>query len=110
MTGTIERTMVPVCLDCDWDELPRVRLYLIVYRQAQLYRESFADVLRHRTRNSRSIDPAVRGQGFDWDRARVIGWALDEVARTHGIGFLHADNADAVAKALCPARSLGSDV
>jgi hypothetical protein len=93
------------CLDCDWDDLPRVRFFLHVYRQAYLYREPFADVLRHRTRNSRSIDPAVRGQGFDWDRARAIGWSLDAVVQRKGWGFMHPDNAESVSLELCPGRA-----
>lgn len=94
----------PVCLDCEWDSVPRVRLYLIVWRQARIYHEAFADVLRHRTRDSRSVDPAIRGRSFDWEKARAVGWSLDEIARVRGIGFMHADNAEAVSVALCPGR------
>jgi hypothetical protein len=104
--ATESSPVLPARCDCDgdWHDAPRVRFFLIVYRQAHLYREPFADVLRHRTRNSRSIDPAVRGQGFDWDRARAIGWSLDEVRKHHGWGFMHPDNGEAVAEVLCPSR------
>lgn len=97
-------TTTPACRGCDWDDVPRVRFFLIVWRQAQLYREPFEDVLRHRTRNSRSIDPRVRGRGFDWNDARTIGWSLDELAKERGLGFMHADNAEAVSSALCAGR------
>ena len=98
-------TPLPACQDCDWDSVPRVRFYLIVWRQSRIHHESFAEVLRHMTRDSRTLDPAFRGRSFDWDKARAIGWSLDEVARVHGLAFMHADNADAVCTVLCPSSA-----
>lgn len=98
----------PKCEECVWGDCDfkagKVALYLHVLRQAELAREPFELVLRHRTRNSRSIDPAVRGTGFDAVKARAIGWALDAVRRTHGARFMHPANAEAVARVLCPER------
>lgn len=102
MTALAAMVFEAGCRDCDWDDLKVVRLYLIVYRQAHLYREPFEDVLRNRVRDSRAIDPAVRGRGFDAEKARAIAWSLDAVLKAHGWGFLHPDNALAVATALCP--------
>ena len=104
--SALEVKGTPVCLDCDWDNVARVRFFLIVYRQARLYGEPFADVLRHRTRYSRSIDQSVRGKGFDWDTARTIGYSLDQLATRLGLGFMHADNAEAVSRSLCPSRTV----
>lgn len=89
------------CRDCDWDDVPRVRFWLLVWRQARLAHEEFAEVLRHWTRTSRAIDPGVRGKGFDWIEARATGWSLDQLALRKGIGFMHADNAEAVGRELC---------
>lgn len=92
----------PACVDCDWDDARLVRFYLLVWRQARLSGEQFADVLRHRTRDSRAIDPNAKGRALDMQKLRAIGWSLDEVYRKHGAQFMHADNAVAVAMALCP--------
>lgn len=89
------------CRDCGWHDLPRLRFYLIVWSQARRFREEFADVLRHRTQTSRTLDPGVRGKGFDWLEARSTGWALDQLAQRRGLQFMHPDNNEAVAKALC---------
>jgi len=98
----------PGCQECPYGRcdfgVPRVRFYLSVWRQAHLARESFASVLRHRTRSSRTIAPGVRGQGFDWEKAHAIGWSLDEIARSQPAGFMHSANAEAVARLLCPER------
>ena len=99
------------CEECRWGQcdftVSRVRFFLHVRRQAQLVGEPFEAVLRHRSRNSRLIDPAIRGNSFfDWTRARAIGWSLDAVARHHATtpGFMHPANAEAVAAELCPER------
>lgn len=97
-----EASAPPACLDCEWDDLADVKFYLLVWRQARIARESFAEVLRHRTRRSRASDAGVRGPGFDWEKARSIGWSLDQVCTRKGVGFMHADNAPAVALELCP--------
>lgn len=105
-TSRVQREVGPAaCRDCDWDDLPRLRFYLVVWRQARLYREPFAEVLRCHTRESRLIDPGVRGKTFDMEAARAIGWALDAVHRQRGAAFMHPDNCEAVADVLCPSRA-----
>lgn len=98
----LESVAPTACRDCDWDNVAQVRFFLVIWRQARIHREPFADIFRHFTRDSRAIDPAFRGRSFDWDKARAIGWSLDAVFAKRGAAFMHADNADAVALALCP--------
>lgn len=80
----------------------RVYFYLLVMRQAHLAREPFDVVLRSETRNSRLIDPAVRGTSTDPMEARAIGWAIEDAGARHGINVGNPHNADRLAAVLCP--------
>ena len=86
----------------------RTHLYLTVWWAARGHREPFEHVLRNRVRDSRFTDPAIRSASFSSDEivadARAIGWTLDELAKQHGLRFMHPGNASAVAAALCPER------
>lgn len=80
----------------------RVRFYLIVMRQAHLAREPFDVVLMHETRNSRLIEPGIRGSRVDPLELRTIGWAIEDAGKRHGISVLNPHNADRLAAVLCP--------
>ena len=94
--------------DCPFSEctfsVPRVRWYLTVWVESRKYREPFADVLRSESRNSRDIDPWIRGGRVDPDRGRMIGLSLERAATDGGLA-LQPWNAEKVARFLC-ARSL----
>ena len=79
----------------------RVRWYLVVWRLAEIVREPFAEVLRSEARNSRDIDPWIRGGRVDPDTGRLIGSALED-ARDRGGIALRAWNAERIAAFLCP--------
>lgn len=78
--------------------VPRVRFYLHVWRQAVVSGESFASILRAETRNSRLIDPWIRGSRANRD-AEDIGLSL-ELAGRAGL-TLAPWNAERVAAHLC---------
>lgn len=78
----------------------KVYLYLVCYRQAVRFGESFAEVLKARTRNSRAIDPWVRSGKADRQRAVDIGLSLELASARTGIA-LAPHNAERLAAALC---------
>jgi hypothetical protein len=94
---------VPAC-DCTFST-PRVRWYLYIWRQARIAREPFADVMRSEARESRSIDPWIRGARGDANRSRLIGLSLEE-ARDRGNLELAPWNAEKIANFLCECEPL----
>lgn len=83
----------------------RVRFYLVAYRQSQILRVPPEEVLRDNCRESRTIDPSIRGGSFDGNTARDIILSLELARDRHGIS-LNPWNAERIATALCPGRSL----
>ncbi len=85
----------------------RLRAYLIAYREASKCGEDPADYIRDSMRGSRNvIEPWVRG-GKDRDPydATDVKLALEQVAHQHGIA-LNPQNAERIARVLCPERHL----
>jgi hypothetical protein len=80
----------------------RVRWYLWCWNLAVRYREPFSNVLRSESRNSRDIDPWIRGGRVDPDRGRAIGLSL-ELARKDGGLTLATWNAEKISHYLCRA-------
>jgi hypothetical protein len=87
---------------CDFT-VPRVRFYLVIWRQALLAREPFEVIWRDQTSQSRIADPAIRGGRGDQGYARTIAWSLEQ-ARDVGHIPLTAWNAAKIAAYLCPER------
>jgi hypothetical protein len=85
----------------------RVRWYLICWRLAEIVHEPFANVLNSESRNSRDIDPWVRGGRVDPDKARDIGLSL-QIARDRGGIALVTHNADRISVFLCGGSHLES--
>lgn len=78
----------------------RVRWYLICWRLAQVVKEPFAVVLAAESRNSRDIDPWIRGGRVDPEKGRLIGLSLEH-ARDDGGMALTPHNADRISAFLC---------
>ncbi len=87
---------------CDFSP-PKVRFYLVVWRQSLIHREPFEVIFRAETRESRMIDPAIRGGRGSQDYARTIRMSLEH-ARDNGRIPLTAWNAEKIAAYLCPDR------
>lgn len=90
---------VPVACGCTFS-VPRVRWYLYIWRQARLAREPFADVMASEARESRAIDPWIRGRKGDAQQGRLIGLSLED-ARDRGRLQLAPWNAEAISAFLC---------
>lgn len=104
----IQPAAIADACDCTFSRcrfrLPLVRFYLYAYRQAQIAREPFADVLRDCVRNSREVDPFIRaGRIIDRDACHEIALSL-EMARDQGAIALTPWNAERIAAYLCPGR------
>ena len=97
------------CDECPWSKcrfsVPRVRAYLIAYREAEKHGDDPADYIRDCVRPSRIgvIEPLVRGSGSDPHASLDVKLSL-ELARDQGGIALNAWNAERVAAFLC-ARS-----
>jgi hypothetical protein len=78
----------------------RVRWYLICWRLSEIVREPFTVVLASESRNSRDIDPWIRGGRVDPEKGRLIGLSL-ELARDRGGIALTPHSADRIASFLC---------
>lgn len=85
---------------CEWTPA-RVRWYLICWQLALRVHEPFANVLGSESRNSRDIDPWIRGGRVDPERGRSIGLSLEH-ARDDGGLDLRTYNADRISSYLCP--------
>ncbi len=96
----VERESARLCdpQRCDFT-ISKVRAYLVCWQQARRFRESFADVLRNRFRNSRHTDPGIRGTRFDPLSAIDLGLSLEQ-AQKAGLA-MHSWNAEKVSKFLC---------
>jgi hypothetical protein len=84
---------------CKWT-VSRVRWYLICWRLSEIAREPFPNILRSESRNSRDIDPWVRGGKVDPDDARDIGLSLVIARDHHGIALV-PHNAERLSQVLC---------
>ncbi len=81
-----------------------VQVYLFAARQAVIYGEPLADVIRSELRNSRPIDPWLRGGKVDPDAARDIALSLQRARDEGKIDITRPWNAEAVARFCCPDR------
>lgn len=97
----------PTAVECDGPSCTytpsRVRWYLICWRLAEIVREPFANVLNAESRNSRDIDPWIRGGRVDPDKARDIGLSLQLARDRYGIALV-PHNAERLSRVLCGGR------
>lgn len=82
-----------------------VKLYLFAARQARILREPLADVLRSEIRNSRPVDPWLRGgRNTDPEIFRDIALSVERARDEGGIDITNPWNAERVAAFCCPLR------
>jgi hypothetical protein len=79
----------------------RVHWYMVCWRLAEIIREPFDLVLRSESRNSKDVDPWIRGGKVEPDAGRIIRLSLEHARDHHGIA-LTTHNAERISRVLCP--------